>query len=271
MLLSRIGMDRLKHVFQLHGLNAAEAGFEQEDAPEGDDRFLYDLSVNRDRHRCVRRFPSLGTVADPFGHEVKMIAPQLAKPYVKRSKNDAAVAEALCEAMSRPTMRFVPIKSVDEQAALMLVAVRERLIRNRTQFANANRGYTIESGISAAKGLAHVSLLLEWIQVDGTVPELARELFASQAEEFAQLEERIADVDAKLKAWQHNDDRSKRLNTIPGIGSIGAALLIMKTPAPELFRSGRQFAAWIGLTRKITRLAASCTATRAHRRIGSIW
>ena len=147
-------------------------------------------------------------------------------------------------------MRFVPHKSVDEQAALMLVGVRDRLIRNRTRLANAIRGYATEFGISAARGLAYIPLLIERIQADETVPELARELFGSQAEEYAQLEEKIGDVDAKLKAWQRTDERSKRLKTIPGIGPICAALLIMKTPVPELFQSGRQFAAWIGLTPK---------------------
>ncbi|MQB35205.1 IS110 family transposase, partial [Rhizobium rhizogenes] len=169
---------------------------------------------------------------------------------VKRNKNDAADAEGLCEAMSRPTMRFVPVKTVDEQAALMLISVRTRLIANRTQLANAIRGYANEFGISAAKGLAHIPMLLERVQVEKTVPELAQELFMSQAEEYAQLEKKIAAVEAKVKAWQRNDERSRRLNTIPGIGPIGSALLIMKTPAPELFQSGRQFAAWIGLTPK---------------------
>ncbi|MGZ2487271.1 transposase [Rhizobium pisi] len=164
-----------------------------------------------------------------FGHEVNMIAPQLAKPYVKRNKNDAADAEGLCEAMSRATMRFVPVKTVDEQAALMLISVCTRLIA--TQLANAIRGYANEFGVSAAKGLAHIPLLLEKVQADGTVPELAQELFMSHSEEYAQLEKKIADVEAKVKAWQRNDERSIRLNTISGIGPIGSALLIMKTPA----------------------------------------
>jgi len=124
------------------------------------------------------------------------------------------------------------------------------LLERRTQLANAIRGYATEFGIAAAKGLTHVHLLLERIQSEETVPELARELFASQADEYARLEEKIADVDTKLRAWQRTDERSARLNTIPGIGPIGTALLIMKTPAPELFQSGRQFAAWIGLTPK---------------------
>ncbi len=138
----------------------------------------------------------------------------------------------------------------NEPADDAVCCVRTRLIANRTQLANAIRGYANEFGISAARGLAHIPLQLERIQTDRTVPELAQELFMSQAEEYAQLEKKIADVEAKVKAWQRNDERSIRLNTIPGIGPIGAALLIMKTPAPELFRSGRQFAAWIGLTPK---------------------
>lgn len=247
----RIGMDTSKHVFQLHGVNAAEKPVLRRKMRRKEmiDFFttcpptVIAIEACGGSHHWARLLTSLG-------HEVKMIAPQLVKPYVRRGKNDAADAEALCEAMSRPTMRFVPVKTVDEQAALMLVGVRERLIRARTQLANAIRGYAAEFGISAARGLAHISMLLERIRTDEIVPELAKELFASQAEEYARLEEKIADVDAKLKAWQRNDERSKRLHTIPGIGPIGAALLIMKTPAPELFRSGRQFAAWIGLTPK---------------------
>jgi transposase len=185
-----------------------------------------------------------------FGHEVKLIAPQLVKPYVKRGKNDAADAEALCEAMSRPTMRFVPVKSTEEQAALMLVGVRDRLIRNRTQLSNAIRGYAAEFGLTAAKGAAHLTPLFERIQADECVPALARDLFAAQAEEYAELEGRINDVDAKLKALHKADECSQRLAKIPGVGPIGAALLKMKTPAPQLFKSGRLFAAWIGLTPK---------------------
>jgi transposase len=185
-----------------------------------------------------------------FGHEVKLIAPQLVKPYVKRGKNDGADAEALCEAMSRPTMRFVPVKTAEQQAALMLVGIRDRLIRNRTQLANAIRGYAAEFGLTAAKGMAHLVPLLERIQADESLPALARELFSLQAKEYAQLQAQIDEVDAKLMAWHKADECSRRLAKIPGVGPIGAVLLKMKTPEPELFRSGRQFAAWIGLTPK---------------------
>jgi transposase len=112
-----------------------------------------------------------------FGHEVKLIAAQLVKPYVKRGKNDMADAEALCEAMSRPTMRFVPMKTAEQQAALMLVGLRDRLIRNRTQLSNAIRGYATEFGFAAAKGMAHLDPLFDRIRADESVPNLARELF----------------------------------------------------------------------------------------------
>ena len=194
-------------------------------------------------HQWARLLQSLG-------HSVKLIAPQLVKPYVKRGKNDAADAEALCEAMSRPTMRFVPVKTAEQQAGLMMVGVRDRLIRNRTQLANAIRGHAAEFGLTAAKGMAHLVPLLDRIEADESLPALARELFAIQAKEYTQLQTQIDEIDTKFMAWHRADECSQRLVKIPGVGPIGAALLRMKTPEPELFRSGRQFAAWIGLTPK---------------------
>lgn len=116
---------------------------------------------------------------------MKLIAPQLVKPYVKRGKKDAADAEALCEAMSRPIMRFVPVKAADQQAALMLVGMRSRVIQKRTQLANAIRGFAAEFGMTAATGMCRIEPLLERIASDETVPELARELFALHSQELA--------------------------------------------------------------------------------------
>lgn len=185
-----------------------------------------------------------------FGQEVKLIAPQLVKPYVKRGKNDAADAEALCEAISRPTMRFVPMKSADQQAALMLVGMRERAVAAQTQIANTIRGYAAKFGLSAAKGMSHIPHLLEPIMIDDNIPALARDLFASLAEEFAQLGGRLKEVEAKLMVWYRDNECCRRLANIPGVGPIGAVLLVMKAPAPDQFKSGRQFAAWMGLTPK---------------------
>jgi transposase len=249
--ISRIGMDTSKHIFQLHGVNAAEEPVVRKKLRRAQMVAYFEklgptviaIEACGASHHWARLLAS-------FGHEVKLIAPQLAKPYVKRGKNDAADAEALCEAMSRPTMRFVPVKTAEQQAALMLVGVRERLIRNRTQLANAIRGYAAEFGLTVARGMANLVPLLDRIQADENLPTLARQLFALQAEEYRKLQAQIGEVDTKLMAWHRADECSRRLAQIPGVGPIGAALLVMKTPAAEVFRSGRDFAAWIGLTPK---------------------
>src|SRR5277367_6461134 len=246
-----MGMDTSKQIFQLHGVDEME-------------RVVMRGKLRR--REVLKFFGKLAPTAvgieacgsshywarelTRLGHEVKLIAPQLVKPYVKRGKNDAADAEALCEAMSRPTMRFVPVKTAEQQAALMLVGVRGRLICNRTQLTNAIRGHAGEFGLTAAKGKAHLDPLLERIYADESLPTLARELFAALAKEYAQLQAQIDEVDARLLAWHRADECSQRLTKIPGVGPIGAVLLKMKTPEPQLFRSGRQFAAWIGLTPK---------------------
>ena len=249
--ISRIGMDTSKHIFQLHGVNAAEVPVLRKKLRRKDMvAFFEKLAPTVIAIEACGSSHHLARLLQSFGHSVKLIAPQLVKPYVKRGKNDSADAEALCEAMSRPTMRFVPVKTAEQQATLMLVGVRDRLIRNRTQLINAIRGHAAEFGLNAAKGVAHLVPLLERIEADDSLPTLARELFAIQSKEYEQLQMQIDEVDARLAVWNRADECSRRLIKIPGVGPIGAALLIMKTPEPELFRSGRQFAAWIGLTPK---------------------
>ena len=150
----RIGIDTSKHVFQLHGVNAAEEPVLRKKLRRKEMVVFFErlpptvvaIEACGGSHHWARLLQS-------FGHEVRLIPPQYVKPYVKRGKNDAADAEALCEAMSRPTMRFVPVKTAEQQTALMLVGLRERLIRNRTQLANAIRGYAAEFGLIAAKGI----------------------------------------------------------------------------------------------------------------------
>jgi len=249
--ISRIGMDTSKHIFQLHGVDADEQPV---------------LRKKLRRQEMVKFFARLAPtvigieagggshhwarVLQELGHTVKLLAPQFVKPYVKRGKNDAADAEALCEAMSRPTMRFVAVKSVEQQAALMLVGVRDRLIRNRTQLGNAIRGYAAEFGLIGAKGIGRIEPLLARAQAEEALPALARELFGVQAREYARLQAELAEIEAKLMAWHRQNDCSRRLAAVPGIGPIGATLLAMKAPDPNAFRSGRRFAAWIGLTPK---------------------
>jgi transposase len=202
-------MDTSKHFFQLHGVDAQE-------------RVV--LRKKLDRRQVLAFFAKLAPTVigieacgsshywsrelTRLGHVVKIIAAQLVKPYVKRGKNDAADAEALCEAMSRPTMRFVPVKTAEQQAALMLAGVREQLIAARTQLANAMRGHAAEFGLIAAKGLAQIGPLLARIQADETLPALAREMFALQGEKYAKLDAKVDAIEDKLKAW----DRSSALS-----------------------------------------------------------
>ncbi len=249
--ISRIGMDTSKRIFQLHGVNAAEQPVLRRKLRRGEMIAFFErlpptavaIEACGSAHHWARL---LGEI----GHDVKLIAPQLAKPYVKRGKNDAADAEALCEAASRPSMRFVPVKTADQQAALMLAAHRERLVRGRTRLGNMIRGTAAEFGVVIATGPAQIAPLLAQVQDDASLPSLARELFADIAAEHAELEQRIAAVDAKLLAWHRGNPTSRKLAAIPGIGIVTASLLVMKTPDPHAFRSGRDFAAWLGLTPK---------------------
>lgn len=249
--LIRIGMDTSKQVFQLHGVNAAEepvlrrklrrkemVAFFQRLEPT-----VVGIEACGGAHHGAR-------VLQQFDHQVKLLPPQYAKAYVKRGKNDAADAEALCEAMSRPTMRFVAAKTPEQQAAQMLVGTRDRLIRRRTQLTKAIRGYAAEFGLIAARGVDKIEPLLARLHSEPTLPALARELFAWHAKEYAQLQAQLEVIDAKLMTWHRQNEASRRLVKIPGIGPIGATLLVIKVAQPEAFRSGRHFAAWIGLTPK---------------------
>jgi transposase len=249
--LIRIGMDTSKHIFQLHGVNAAEQPVLRKRLRRKEVAgFFARLSPTTVAIEACGGAHDWARVLGGLGHEVRLIAPQFVKPYVKRGKNDAADAEALCEAMSRPTMRFVPVKTAEQQAALMLAGTRERLIARRTQLGNAIRGYAAEFGLVAAQGTDKIEPLLARIAADETVPLLARELFAIHDREYAQLRAELQVVEAKLMAWHRNDACSRRLAQIPGLGPIGATMLVMKTPDARAFPSGRQFAAWLGLTPK---------------------
>jgi transposase len=247
----RIGMDTSKHIFQLHGVDASEqpvlrkrlgrqamVAFFVKLPPT-----VIGMEACGTSHYWARELKQLG-------HEVKLIAPQHVKPYVKRNKNDGRDAEGLCEAMSRPTMRFVPVKTAEQQAALMLAGLREQMVARRTQLSNAIRGYAAEFGVTTAKGLDKIEPLLADIAQDERVPELARVSFATQGREYAQLQVALKAIEARLMAWHRANADSRRLARIPGVGPIGATTLVMKTPDPRAFASGRHFAAWLGLTPK---------------------
>jgi len=247
----RIGMDTSKSVFVLHGVDEAERPVLRKTLRRRQVlEFFAKLEPTKvgmeacgGAHYWARELRALG-------HEVVLLPPQYVKPYVKRNKNDAADAEAICEAMSRPTMRFVPIKTAEQQAALMLAGMRDQLVRRRTQLSNAIRGYAAEFGLTASKGLSKIEPLLVRIAADPTLPELAKELFASYRREYGEVEEQLAKIEKQLMAWHKGNELSRRLAEIPSIGPIGASLSVMKVPDPGAFRSGRDYAAWLGLTPK---------------------
>ena len=188
-----------------------------------------------------------------LGHDVRLIPPAYVKPYVKRGKTDAVDAEAICEAVSRPTMRFVPIKTAECQAALMVLKTRDLLVRQRTQAINAVRGHLAELGIVAAKGLAKVETLIAIVRDDNDqrLPPAARTALNLLADQIEMLTERIDTLGREIVAEVRRDDTMRRLATIPGIGPITAATIQALVPDPAAFKSGRHFAAWIGLTPKM--------------------
>jgi transposase len=177
-----------------------------------------------------------------------LMPPQYIKAYVKRGKNDAIDAEAICEAMSRPTMRFVPVKTAEQQAALTMLGVRDLLVKQRTMVINAIRGYAAEFGVTAAKGPKQVTELLQRLATDEGVPVLAREMVGLLAGQLEAVNGKLKAIEARLMMWHRHDQTSQCLATIPGVGPIGGVSFALKVSDPKAFRSGRHFAAWIGIT-----------------------
>jgi transposase len=249
--LIRIGVDTSKSVFQLHGVNAAEQPVLRKKLRRRQFlEFFWKLPATRVGIEACGASHHWGRELSALGHEVVLLPPQRVKPYVDRNKNDAADAEAICEAMSRPRMTFVPVKTAEQQAALMLVGVRDQLVARRTQLSNAIRGYASEFGLVAAKGNDKIEPLLVRIASDENLPALARELFVRLGDEYARLKPELRKVEARLMTWHRGNELSCRLAEIPSVGPIGATLSVMKVGNPHAFRSGRDFSAWLGMTPK---------------------
>ena len=182
-----------------------------------------------------------------MGHEVVLIPPAYIKPYVKRGKNDAVDAAAICEAMSRPGMRFVPVKSADHQAVLMLHKTRELLVKQRTMSVNALRGHLAEFGIIAAKGIGRVEELLLAL-ADAALPQIAKSAVECLAQHLEGLDRSIEAVEDDIAKVHRQNQTSRLLDEIPGVGTLIASVIVASVPDPGLFKSGRDFAAWLGLT-----------------------
>jgi transposase len=187
-----------------------------------------------------------GREISKLGHEVKLIPPIYVKPFVKRQKNDMADAEAVSEAASRPTMRFVAIKSEDQQAQSMVFRTRDLLVRQRTQTINALRGHLAEYGVIAPQGIAHIDRLVVALE-EADLPEPVRELGRMMLDQVASCNEKIRKLEQDIRQHARQDEDVARLMTIPGIGPISAMAIRAFAPPMESFRNGRDFAAWVGL------------------------
>lgn len=251
MKIATIGLDLAKNFFQVHGVD--ETG---KVAVRRALRRRQVLLFFNKLEPCLVGMEACGTShywareLMALGHEVKLMPPIYVKPYVKRGKTDAGDAEAICEAVTRPTMRFVSIKSPEQQSVVMLHRTRELLVRQRTQLVNMMRGQLAEFGVTLAKGIQHAlqftRRLLEGNAPD--IPQLAVTIFTTLAEQMQQVQARIGELEKELKHWFRQDQLAQGLATIPGIGPITATALSSTVTDPHQFSSGRQFAAWLGLT-----------------------
>lgn len=188
---------------------------------------------------------------EALGHEVRLIPPAYVKPYVKRQKSDAIDAEAICEAAQRPAMRFVAIKSEEQQAAGLVFRTRDLLVRQRTQLINAIRSHLAEYGWIAPKGPSHVAMLadlLEEEEMAGSLPQAARAMFRVMLDLLDELYGKVAELDREIARRAREDQIARRLMAIPGIGPITATAIAALAPPAESFARGRDFAAWLGLT-----------------------
>jgi transposase len=184
-----------------------------------------------------------------YGHTVKLMSPQFVKPYVKTNKHDRADAEAICEAVRRPNMRFVAIKTLEQQAVLSLHRARQGFVKARTAQANQIRGLLAEYGLVIPKGISHISkqvpLILE--DAENELPGVFRQLIAGLLVHFRELHRQATELEMKIKAWHRDNAASRKLAEIPGIGPLGASALVASIGDARMFKNGRQLAAWLGL------------------------
>jgi transposase len=245
-----IGVDLAKNVFQVHGVDAAGKSVIRKQL-----RRRQVLPFFRKQPPCLIGMEACATShywareIMALGHEVKLMPPRYVKPYVKRNKTDAADAEAICEAVTRPTMRFVAVKSAERQGVLMLHRTRELLVRQRTMLVNALRAHMAEFGVVARVGLPQVKKLLAVIADgdDDRIPALARTCLEGLVRQLLSLEREINGAERRIHAWHRMTEDSLRLETTPGIGPITASALTSSITDPHIFKSGRGMAAWIGL------------------------
>jgi transposase len=264
--ITTIGLDIAKSVFQVHGIDASGAVIVRRQL-----RRSQVLPFFRKLPGCVIGIEACATShhwareLEKVGHEVRLMPARYVKPYVKRNKNDAADAEAICEAVTRPTMRFVAVKTCEQQSVLMLHRTRQLFVRQRTTLINAIRAHMAEFGIVAGIGRNGVDKLLELITrgEDDRIPPAAHECLMALAAQLVLVKRQILEADRRVLAWHRTSKTSKRLEAIPGVGPLIATALVASIPDPSVFRSGRDLSAWIGLVPKQN-------STGGKERLGSI-
>ena len=246
----RIAIDTSKHVFTLHGVDEQERPVLCRELRRGQvESFFAKQEATEVVLEACGGSHHWGRLLSRLGHQVRLIPPQYVKPFVKRAKNDRNDAEAISEAASRPTMRSVVVKTVDRQAAGIILKHREMLVSQRTQAINALRGHAAEFGVVAAKGIVKVAALLSELAADSAIPATAQAMFEQMGAHIEALDQRVAGVDGELAGLHKANPVSQLLAAIPGVGPLGAITLAL-TVEPGNFVSGRHFAAWLGLTPK---------------------
>jgi len=250
MKITTVGIDLAKNVFQVHGSN--EKGKKVFNKPLKRNQVL---TFFIQLPPCLIGMEACGSAhfwarkLQDIGHTVKLMAPQFVKPYVKTNKNDAADAEAICEAVTRPTMRFVPIKNSEQQAILSIHRARQGFVKARTAQANQIRGLLMEYGIIIPQGISNIRKQIPIILEDGEneLPGLFRQLLLRLSNHLKELDDQANELETQIQIWHRNNEASKKLSCIPGIGPLTASALTASIGDAKCFKNGRQLAAWLGL------------------------
>ena len=250
MKITTVGIDLAKNAIQVHGVDErGKAVVKKQLKRDQVLAFFANLSPCRIGMEACASAHYWARKLEAHGHTVKLMAPQFVKPYVKTNKNDAADAEAICEAVSRPNMRFVPIKNGEQQSVLALHRARQGFVKARTAQANQIRGLLGEYGIIIPQGIGHIAKRLPGIldDAENDLPGAFRQLLTRLGEHLKELDRQVGELEIQIKTWHRQSEASRRLEAIPGIGPITASALIASIGDAKTFANGRQLAAWLGL------------------------